>query len=413
MSAAPQVLVVNAGSSSLKYQLIDAGRWAHPRHGAGVRDRRGQPAPARGGRSPARGCPGVPGPRCGLRRGPGRPRGERDRGRRRVPGGGGPPGGARRPPVHRTRPGRRRGGLGAADPRAARAAAQPRQRRGDRARAGRVPGHPTRRRVRHRRSTARCRRTRTRTRCRGPGATSTRVRRYGFHGSSYAWVARRTAVRLGRDAEEVRMVVLHLGNGASACAVDGGRSVETSMGLSPAEGLVMGTRSGDVDPALAGYLARVAGLSAEEYDRSLNRESGLLGLGRRLRLPDLEERRSAGDAGAALAFDVTVHRLRKYVGAYAAVLGRLDALAFTGGIGERSRGAAGRGGRRAGGAGSAARRRGERAGSGRSGGCRRADSAGEVWVVPTDEEREIGRPRSGWSACRTRSERWCSARRRR
>ena len=162
------------------------------------------------------------------------------------------------------------------------------------------------------------------------------VRRYGFHGSSYAWVARRTAALLGRDPADVRMVVLHLGNGASACAVDGGRSVETSMGLSPVEGLVMGTRSGDVDPALAGYLSRVAGLSAEDYDRALNRESGLLGLAGVSDFRTLEERRSAGDADAALAFDVTVHRLRKYVGAYAAVLGRLDALAFTGGIGERS-----------------------------------------------------------------------------
>ena len=132
------------------------------------------------------------------------------------------------------------------------------------------------------------------------------------------------------------MVVLHLGNGASACAVDGGRSVDTSMGLSPAEGLVMGTRSGDVDPALGGYLARVSGLSAQDYDQALNRESGLLGLSGVSDFRTLVERREAGDAEAGLAFDVTVHRIRKYVGAYAAVLGRLDALAFTGGIGERS-----------------------------------------------------------------------------
>jgi acetate kinase len=218
------------------------------------------------------------------------------------------------------------------------------------------------------------------------------VRRYGFHGSSYAWVARRTAALLGRDPADVRMVVLHLGNGASACAVDGGRSVETSMGLSPVEGLVMGTRSGDVDPALGGYLARVAGLSAQDYDRALNRESGLLGLAGVSDFRTLQERRSAGDADAALAFDVTVHRLRKYVGAYAAVLGRLDALAFTGGIGERSphvRAAVVDGlgvlgllldpVANADGGGPAERL------------VSAPDSSGQVWVVPTDEEREIAR----------------------
>ena len=104
------------------------------------------------------------------------------------------------------------------------------------------------------------------------------VRRYGFHGSSYAYVSRRAAALLDRPLDELRLVLLHLGNGASACAVDRGHSVETSMGLSPVEGLVMGTRSGDVDPALGGYLARVAGLDAEAYDHALNRESGLVGL---------------------------------------------------------------------------------------------------------------------------------------
>ncbi|HYN66788.1 MAG TPA: acetate kinase [Ornithinibacter sp.] len=216
------------------------------------------------------------------------------------------------------------------------------------------------------------------------------VRRYGFHGSSYAWVSRRTAQLLGRDPADVRMVVLHLGNGASACAVDGGRSVDTSMGLSPAEGLVMGTRSGDVDPALGGYLARVAGMSAERYDRALNRESGLLGLAGVSDFRTVVERREAGDADAGLAFDVTVHRIRKYVGAYAAVLGRLDALAFTGGIGEHSaalRAAVVDGlgvlGLRldasANAEGPAERR------------VSSADSSSPVWVVPTDEEREIAR----------------------
>ncbi|MFL6176895.1 MAG: acetate/propionate family kinase [Ornithinibacter sp.] len=216
------------------------------------------------------------------------------------------------------------------------------------------------------------------------------VRRYGFHGSSFAWVSRRTAALLGREPEDVRMVVLHLGNGASACAVDGGRSVDTSMGLSPAEGLVMGTRSGDVDPALGGYLARVSGLSAQEYDRALNRESGLLGLSGVSDFRTLEERCEAGDAAALLAFEVTVHRIRKYVGAYAAVLGRLDALAFTGGIGERSpvlRAAVVDGLRVLGlqlDSGANAEGPAERRVSAEG-------SAAQVWVVPTDEEREIGR----------------------
>ena len=162
------------------------------------------------------------------------------------------------------------------------------------------------------------------------------VRRYGFHGTSHRFVSRRTAELLGRDPGECNVIVLHLGNGASACAVQGGRSIDTSMGLSPLEGLVMGTRSGDVDPALGAYLARVADLDATAYDEALNKASGLLGLAGVSDLRELERRRADGDASAALAFDVMVYRLRKYVGAYAVALGRVDALAFTGGIGENS-----------------------------------------------------------------------------
>jgi acetate kinase len=162
------------------------------------------------------------------------------------------------------------------------------------------------------------------------------VRRYGFHGTSHRYVSRRTAQLLGRSPEDCNVIVLHLGNGASACAVSGGRSIDTSMGLSPLEGLVMGTRSGDVDPALGAYLARVADLDATAYDEALNKGSGLLGLAGISDLRALEQRRAAGDAGAALAFDVMVYRLRKYVGAYAVALGHVDAIAFTGGIGENS-----------------------------------------------------------------------------
>ncbi|WP_353650557.1 acetate kinase [Nakamurella sp. A5-74] len=160
------------------------------------------------------------------------------------------------------------------------------------------------------------------------------VRRYGFHGTSHRWASGRAAALLGRA--DARMVVLHLGNGASACAVDSGRSVETSMGLTPLEGLVMGSRSGDIDPAIAGHLARVAGLSAEQIDTALNQQSGLRGLVGDNDFRELQDRVDAGDPVAQLAFDVVVHRLVKYVGAYAATLGRLDAVVFTGGIGENS-----------------------------------------------------------------------------
>ncbi|GAA4122243.1 acetate kinase [Knoellia locipacati] len=163
-----------------------------------------------------------------------------------------------------------------------------------------------------------------------------RVRRYGFHGTSHRYVSRRTAQLLGREPADTNVIVLHLGNGASACAVRGGESVDTSMGLSPLEGLVMGTRSGDVDPALGAYLQRVAGLDGTAYDEALNKASGLLGLAGVSDLREVESRREAGDEDAALALDVMVHRLRKYVGAYAVVLGRVDAIAFTGGIGENS-----------------------------------------------------------------------------
>lgn len=162
------------------------------------------------------------------------------------------------------------------------------------------------------------------------------VRRYGFHGTSHAYVSCRAAALLDRPAADVNVIVLHLGNGASACAVQGGRSVETSMGLSPLEGLVMGTRPGDLDPAIGGHLARVAGLTAEEFDRALSKESGLLGLTGQGDFRELETNVVAGRPDAVLAFDVVTHRIVKYLGAYAAVLGHVDAIAFTGGVGERS-----------------------------------------------------------------------------
>lgn len=162
------------------------------------------------------------------------------------------------------------------------------------------------------------------------------VRRYGFHGISHRYVSRRAAALLGREPGEVNVIVLHLGNGASACAVRGGRSVDTSMGLTPLEGLVMGTRSGDVDPALPGYLARAAGMDAEQVEAALNRESGLLALAGSNDVREVRAAAARGDGEARLAMDVYCHRLRKYVGAYFAVLGGIDALVFTGGVGENS-----------------------------------------------------------------------------
>ncbi|MET9345289.1 acetate kinase [Streptomyces termitum] len=167
-------------------------------------------------------------------------------------------------------------------------------------------------------------------------ADAHRIRRYGFHGTSHAYVSRATARLLGKEPEEVNVIVLHLGNGASASAVRGGRCVDTSMGLTPLEGLVMGTRSGDVDPAVTFHLKRVAGMSADEIDVLLNQRSGLVGLCGDNDMREIQRRIEAGDERAALAFDIYVHRLKKYIGAYYAVLGRVDAVAFTAGVGENA-----------------------------------------------------------------------------
>ncbi|MEU0517068.1 acetate kinase [Streptosporangium sp. NPDC006007] len=161
-----------------------------------------------------------------------------------------------------------------------------------------------------------------------------RIRRYGFHGTSHAYVSREAALAVGRPLGNV--IVLHLGNGASASAVSAGRCVETSMGMTPLEGLVMGTRSGDLDPAVVLYLGRTGGMSLDEIDTLLNRRSGMFGLCGDNDMRAVQERLAAGDADAELAFSVYCHRLRKYVGAYYAVLGTVDVIAFTGGVGENS-----------------------------------------------------------------------------
>jgi acetate kinase len=158
------------------------------------------------------------------------------------------------------------------------------------------------------------------------------VRRYGFHGTSHAYVSREAARLLGNP--DANVIVLHLGNGASASAVAGGRSIDTSMGLTPLEGLVMGTRSGDVDPALVLHVHRTRGLSTDEIDAVLNSRSGMLALAGDNDMREVQRRVAAGDPAAELALDVYCYRIRKYVGAYLAALGGADAIAFTAGVGE-------------------------------------------------------------------------------
>lgn len=165
-------------------------------------------------------------------------------------------------------------------------------------------------------------------------AAGHRVRRYGFHGTSHKFVSETAAAFVERPLGELRQLVFHLGNGASVTAIDGGRSVETSMGLTPLEGLVMGTRSGDIDAAALIHLARRADLSIDDLDTLLNRRSGILGLSGHDDMRELRAAVAEGDPAAVLAFDVYVHRLRHYAGAYLAQLGGVDVISFTAGVGE-------------------------------------------------------------------------------
>lgn len=215
------------------------------------------------------------------------------------------------------------------------------------------------------------------------------VRRYGFHGISYQYVSKHAANLLGRNVGEVNLIVLHLGNGASACAIEAGRSVETSMGLTPLEGLVMGTRSGDIDPALPEYLERVAGLDPAAVTDMFNRESGMLALAGSNDIRDVWAAIAWGDADAQLAIDVYCHRIRKYVGAYCAVLGQVDAVVFTAGVGEHDasmRALALRGMERLGIAVDPAR---NQAASDEERFISPNEAAVPVLVVPTNEEAEI------------------------
>lgn len=162
------------------------------------------------------------------------------------------------------------------------------------------------------------------------------VRRYGFHGTSHGYVAARAAAHLGKPLAALNLITLHLGNGASAAAIRAGRSVDTSMGLTPLEGLMMGTRCGDIDPAIPLHMAEAAGLRLDQIDAALNQASGLRGICGDNDMRRVLERATAGDPAARLALDMYCYRLKKYIGAYAAILERVDAVVFTAGIGENS-----------------------------------------------------------------------------
>jgi acetate kinase len=162
------------------------------------------------------------------------------------------------------------------------------------------------------------------------------IRRFGFHGINHAHVAQSVAAYLKRDVSSLRIVSCHLGNGASVTAIDGGRSVDTSMGMTPLEGLVMGTRAGDVDPGVLLQLRREGHLDADELDDLLNKRSGLKGLAGTNDMREIERRAGGGDQDCQLAIAMYVHRVRKYVGAYVAAMGGVDVIAFTAGVGEHS-----------------------------------------------------------------------------
>jgi acetate kinase len=221
-----------------------------------------------------------------------------------------------------------------------------------------------------------------------------RVRRYGFHGTSYRYVAYRYRTLTGRTREQTKVIALHLGNGCSACAIDAGASVDTSMGFTPLEGLVMGTRSGDIDPAIIDHVASKEGYSSPEIEGILNKQSGLLGVSgltndmREL----LAEEAEHGDRRARLAIELFAYRARKYVGSYLAAMNGADAVIFAGGIGENASSVRARicDGLRWMGITLDAQRNDQMVG-GKEGRIDGEGSRVEVWVIPTDEELLIAR----------------------
>jgi len=160
-----------------------------------------------------------------------------------------------------------------------------------------------------------------------------KIRKYGFHGTSHSYLLKETAKELNKEESGLNIITLHLGNGASACAIENGKSIDTSMGFTPLEGLVMGTRCGDIDPAIVLYMQRDLGMSRDKVDEILNKKSGLLGL---CGSSDIRNILEQDDERSRLAIDIMTRRVKKYIGAYIALLGRVDAIVFSGGIGENS-----------------------------------------------------------------------------
>jgi acetate kinase len=163
-----------------------------------------------------------------------------------------------------------------------------------------------------------------------------RIRRYGFHGTSHYYVSKQAALFMGRPYSDCNIITMHLGNGSSCTAIKHGKCVDTSMGMTPLEGLMMGTRSGDMDPAIVCYIGRQMDVSFEQLDSLLNKESGMKGVCGTNDMREIKRKAAGGDMNAALAIDMFCYRIKKYIGAYSAVLNRVDALVFTGGIGENA-----------------------------------------------------------------------------
>lgn len=216
-----------------------------------------------------------------------------------------------------------------------------------------------------------------------------KVRRYGFHGTSHAYVTRKLAALMGKPLNELSNIVCHLGNGSSITAVKGGVCRETSMGMTPTSGLIMGTRCGDIDPSLPAYLASCTGKSAAQIQTVLDRESGLAGICGMNDMRDIHKAIASGDDNARLAFEMLCHGIKKYIGAYYAVLGGLDAIAFTAGIGENDTEVRGKCLEGLGHLGIMVDQEVNAGLRGKSARISTDDSAVEVWVVPTDEELEI------------------------
>lgn len=219
-----------------------------------------------------------------------------------------------------------------------------------------------------------------------------KIRKYGFHGTSHSFVSKRLAERLGKPVEDLKIIVCHLGNGASVCAVDGGKSIDTSMGLSPLEGLIMGTRSGDIDPSVMEFIAKKENLDIDGVMDILNKKSGVQGLsGLSSDFRDLQDAAAAGDKRSEMAVDVFCYRVVKYIGAYMAAMNGVDAIAFTAGLGENDEIVRRKVVHRLGFLGVTLDEEVNDNGRGKEIPISTPDSKIPVWIVPTNEELAIAR----------------------